>query len=124
MSFGLPDHIRNSCQIGLHDCAAYVSRRRARALIVFKVRNRLINFRVTEDEFRQIKAAAAVQGCRCTSDFARMVMLGTAHGGGTQGAEELDTQMTSLTRRLANLESDVARLTGKLGAEGLAANGD
>ena len=91
---------------------------------MIKVRSRLINFRVTEEEFQQLKAAAFHQGCRCMSEFARMVMLGTANGGATHGPDELDSQMTSLSRRLEVLESDVARLTGKLGAAGLTANGD
>jgi len=91
---------------------------------VLKVRSRLINFRVTEDEFQQLKAAAAVQGCRCMSEFARMMMLKTVSDGGNRGPEELDTQMTSLSRRLATLESDVARLTENLMAAGLPANGD
>ena len=91
---------------------------------MLKVRSRLINFRVTEDEFQQLKAAAAVQGCRCMSEFARMMMLKTVSDGGNRGPEELDTQMTSLSRRLATLESDVARLTENLMAAGLPANGD
>ncbi len=58
------------------------------------------------------------------SEFARMVMLGTANGNGTHGSDGLDIQVTSLNRRLAILESDVARITGKLGATRLSADGD
>lgn len=91
---------------------------------MFNVRRRLINFRVTEDEFERLKLAAAVQGCRCLSEFARLVMLGTANGHSSPAPESLDSQMMLFDRRLAVLESNVARLAGKLAGVGAPANAD
>ena len=42
-----------------------------------KVRSRLVNFRVTDDEFRQLKDASDRQGARCLSAFARKMVLST-----------------------------------------------
>src|ERR1017187_9362681 len=40
-------------------------------------RTRLVNFRVTDEEFERLKTASGRQGARCLSDFARGVMLGS-----------------------------------------------
>ena len=81
-----------------------------------KVRSRLINFRVTDEEFEQLKTAAAVQGSRCLSEFARLVMLGTAAGAHLMAIpESLDGKLSLFDRRLNVLESNVARLVDALG---------
>src|SRR5450759_4168274 len=46
-----------------------------------KVRGRLVNFRVTDDEFEQLKTACDRQGARCLSAFARKIMLNAPDGG-------------------------------------------
>ena len=81
---------------------------------MFQVRSRLINFRVTEDEFLRLKTAATVQGCRCLSDFARTVMLGTADGGLKPAPDSAGAQVLLLDRRLTALESKVARLMSQM----------
>jgi uncharacterized protein (DUF1778 family) len=91
---------------------------------VYKVRRRLINFRVTEEEFERLKVAAALQGSRCLSEFARFVMLGTA---GTQACatpESFDSKLSMFDRRLAVLESHMARLVNHLDGVGARSNGD
>jgi len=66
-----------------------------------KVRGRLVNFRVTNDEFEQLKAACDRQGARCLSDFLRKVVL-TAHDANNEG---FDRQLSVLNGRLSTLES-------------------
>ncbi len=83
---------------------------------MYKVRRRLINFRVTDDEFQQLKAAAALQGCRCLSEFARGVMLGSTGAQFGAAPVQLDSQMVMFDRRLSVLESNVARLVDLLGS--------
>ena len=84
-----------------------------------KIRNRLVNFRVTDEEFEQLKTAAAVQGSRCLSEFARLVMLGTAAGAHLlEVPESLNGTLSLFDRRLNVLESNVARLVGALGNSG------
>jgi len=83
-----------------------------------KIRSRLVNFRVTDEEFEQLKTAATVQGARCLSEFARLVMLGTATGRYPPAAQEpLDCKLSLFDRRLNVLESNVARLVDALASE-------
>ena len=42
---------------------------------VLRPRNRLVNFRLSEDEFEKLKASCAVHGARSISDFARSSVL-------------------------------------------------
>lgn len=80
-----------------------------------KVRSRLINFRVTDEELEQLKTAATVQGSRCLSEFARLVMLGTATNAQLSVAtESMDGKLTLFDRRLNVLEANVARLVDAL----------
>jgi hypothetical protein len=43
-------------------------------------RKRLVNFRVTDEEFRRLKTASSLKNARCLSDFARSAILETALG--------------------------------------------
>ena len=83
-----------------------------------KVRSRLINFRVTDEELEQLKTAATVQGSRCLSEFARLVMLRTAASGQFPAAPESpDGKLSLFDRRLNVLEANVARLVEALASE-------
>lgn len=83
-----------------------------------KIRTRFVNFRVTDEEFDQFKAAAAFQGSRCLSEFARLVMLGTASGEQFAAAPQtLDGKLSLFDRRLNELEANVARLADALASE-------
>ena len=69
---------------------------------VLKPRNRLINFRLNEDEYESLRAACAHQGARSLSDFARAAVLRTA------GVEERQDRRTQ--RRLSDLGHKVTEL--------------
>jgi hypothetical protein len=43
-----------------------------------KNRTRLVNFRVTEEEYAQLRNASMSQGIRCLSDFARNALFESA----------------------------------------------
>ena len=73
------------------------------------IRNRIINFRVSEDEFRRLKAASTLQNARCLSDFARAATLRVAGNPDSETVRN-DGDLLALDRRLATLESNVARL--------------
>jgi hypothetical protein len=79
---------------------------------MYKIRSRLINFRVTDEEMERLKSASALNGCRCLSDFARTVMLGSAAlPAGLGGLESPDEKRLLLMEgRLAQLESALARV--------------
>jgi len=80
------------------------------------VRNRLVNFRVTEEELRHLQAASALHNARCLSDFARAVILDSAstvtlHSKSTDAASE---QLPSFEHRLSQIESAVGRIMNAL----------
>lgn len=73
-----------------------------------KTRSRLINFRVTDEEFEQLKRACNREGARCMSDFARTIMLNRLN----LAPQSLVDQLLSLERRVLGLETSLARLAG------------
>jgi hypothetical protein len=86
---------------------------------MMKVRNRLVNFRVTEEELTQMKTAGAIQGMRCLSDFARAASLHVARSSSTQlppsdlpadkGVSQ-DDRLRECERRVAAIELQVSYL--------------
>jgi len=70
------------------------------------VRGKLVNFRVSEAEFEQLKAASSRDGARCLSAFARKMVLSATDA----GAEHLGERLTDLDRRLSTLEGSLGRL--------------
>lgn len=84
---------------------------------MLKTRNRIINFRVTEDEFTRLRAASVEHGARCLSDFARTAILIGLDGWERHGAAEAHggkDQLQSLARRLGTAERNIAKLEGLL----------
>lgn len=76
-----------------------------------KLRRRLINFRVTDQEFEKIKAASDRQGARCISEFARSLMLGNLPTDcSAETSDAYQTKLVSFDQRLAMLEHHVAQL--------------
>ena len=86
-----------------------------------KVRNRLVNFRVTEEEFQRVKAASTLNHARCVSDYARSAVLRNGVEGADPGEAHvsLDHTLRSFDQRLALLESNVARLIEALTSSSL-----
>jgi hypothetical protein len=85
-----------------------------------KVRSRLVNFRVTDDEFQQLKDASDRHGARCLSAFARTMVLSA----GAAGAENRVDELASFDRRLAVLEESMARLSNALSDSSVNVHGD
>jgi len=82
-----------------------------------KIRRRLVNFRVTDQEFERIKVASDSQGARCISEFARAVMLGGPKPGiASDSVDPIDfnDKLLAFDRRLAMLELYVSRLADAL----------
>lgn len=69
---------------------------------VFKSRNRLVVFRLNDEEYASLKVACPRKGARSISDFARSAVLRSV------GMEEREEE--SLQRRLLNLRDAVAEL--------------
>jgi hypothetical protein len=76
---------------------------------VSKPRNRVVVFRLTQDEYQDLKTVSSVRGARNISDFARSELLhAIGHG-----------RLSAVDRKLSNLESVLHRVAQLL--EGIAA---
>jgi hypothetical protein len=80
-----------------------------------KRRTRAVNFRLSEEEFRELKRASAIRGARSLSDFARtavwqMVTAGTTaepafHAGRLEdGLAQVQQQLSEIMGRLSACE--------------------
>lgn len=81
---------------------------------MLKVRSRLVNFRVTDEEFEKLRSACGRNGARSISEFARSVMLSSP----VVDAENFSDQILSLDRRVAGLEISMSRLVEALAGSG------
>lgn len=76
---------------------------------VINPRNRLVNFRLSEVEFEQLKEACYEHGARSVSEFARTAVLGSLDGGPPArpsqngGVQELDRKVSELEVRVEQL---------------------
>jgi hypothetical protein len=70
-------------------------------------RTRLVNFRVSDEEYETLRSGCARHGARSISDFARLAVLGWA--GST------DLQATAMQWRLSALGHKMADLEGRVG---------
>jgi hypothetical protein len=70
-------------------------------------RTRLVNFRVSDEEYATLRTACTRHGARSISDFARLAILGWA--GST------DLQATAMQWRLSALGHNMAELEGRVG---------
>ena len=79
---------------------------------MLKRRNRIINFRVTEDEFTRLRDASIENGARCLSDFARTAILIGLEGFHRHAPSEEHgkDELQSLVQRLGTMERNIAKL--------------
>lgn len=70
--------------------------------MILKPRNRLVNFRLTEEEFQALQAATASQNARSVSDFARGAVMRQVAGG------------AATPESLVNLESALGQLEARI----------
>jgi len=75
---------------------------------VFRPRNRLVNFRLSEDEFERLRTSCAQHGARSISDFARSSVLRRLEE--APGSQNLPSQLSHLGHKLTELESRVGQL--------------
>ncbi len=75
-------------------------------------RTRLVNFRVTDEEFQRLKTASSLKKARCLSEFARSAILETARAcePGSDPADPLADRLQDFDRRLSRLESNMSRI--------------
>ena len=76
---------------------------------VNRPRNRLVNFRVNQEEYETLRAACARNGARSISDFARLAVLKQASASGAQAAP-IQWRLSVLGHKMSELESRVKRV--------------
>ncbi len=95
---------------------------------VLKPRNRLVNFRVTEEEFEKLRGACVSDGARSLSDFARGSVLrrvevgAAADRGAANRLPDLDQKVSELEFRVEELIRLVAATSRSVGESALAAH--
>ena len=75
--------------------------------MAFKRMNRMISFRVSDDEFEKLRQRSAAEGARSVSDYARVALARESNG-------ERD-----MMQHLQRLTADVQRLTELLDRKGI-----
>jgi hypothetical protein len=75
---------------------------------VFKPRNRLVNFRLSEEEFEKLRASCSLYGARSLSDFARAAVMRSVTGAGNAPPESTDYAMD---RKVNDLETRIGELS-------------
>jgi hypothetical protein len=86
-------------------------------MVSLKPRNRLVNFRLTEEEYGKLAAVCAQKGSPSISDFTRAAILRTVElESRSEGA--LDARMTSLDARVAELEQELRQLVASYARRG------
>lgn len=78
-------------------------------MAVLKPRNRIVYFRVSEEEFQDLRSYCETYGARSVSDLARSAVLGVVQG--QQPASE-----TELLARLREIDHNIHRLNRKFDA--------
>ena len=81
-------------------------------------RTRLVNFRITDGELSQVKAASESVGYRTLSDFARTAVLQFC--GVPDDTADLKNRIGTLDERLVRMQSDLRTLMASLQSATLA----
>lgn len=81
-----------------------------------ETRSRVINFRVTQDEYRRLRKASVEGGCRCLSEYARVVLLQSLDSPPEPkpGASNGHEKMLTLELRVGLVELGLSRLEGRV----------
>ncbi len=84
---------------------------------VLNPRNRLVNFRLSEAEFDQLKSVCLERGARSISEFARNAVLRSLDAQATAADPDAE-QVQNLERKVGTLEVRVGQLLSLVGAAG------
>lgn len=84
---------------------------------VFRPRNRLVNFRLSEDEFEKLRTSCERLGARSISDFARSSVLERMEA--PTGTSAPPAKIQTLDNKVAELERRVGQLLQLVEATGV-----
>jgi len=80
-------------------------------MAVFKRKNRMISFRVSEEEYRQLQSATLSAGARSISDYARDNLFCRCQ---SEPAAAIGKRVESISEALATLDSEIKRIRSRL----------
>ena len=84
-------------------------------------RTRLVNFRVSDEEYETLRFACTRHGARSISDFVRLAALGWAGSTNLQ-ATAMQWRLSALGHTMAKLEDRVGQVLGVMEGRGLPAS--
>lgn len=80
-------------------------------MAIYSPRTRLVNFRLSEDEYQTLKEAAIRQGARSISDFARGAILNSVTNPRSENGQ---VDLTGLDRKMNEIQGTVEKISGLL----------
>ena len=78
---------------------------------VLKRRNRMVNFRLSEDEYESLKTFCVAEGVRSISDFARATLWQAINANSKSRDPSLDTWVHHIDGKVEDLDRAVRTLT-------------
>lgn len=84
--------------------------------ILSSPRSRVLNFRLTDDEYQEIRSACSVHGLRCVSDLARIAVLQFAKTHALPaGVDGLPgRRQSAIEMHLSSLDATLSRVNSRL----------
>lgn len=80
-------------------------------MAIYSPRTRLVNFRLSEDEYQTLKEAAIRQGARSISDFARAAILNSVSNPRSENGQ---MDLSTLDRKVTDIQGAVERISSIL----------
>lgn len=85
---------------------------------VVKRKNRMISFRLSDEEYDHLVTLCQTQGARSLSDLARAAMQSLIANGGANGAVDIEERISHLDGRVKILDRAVERLSQMVATAG------
>jgi hypothetical protein len=83
-------------------------------MAIYSPRTRLVNFRLSEDEYQTLKEAAIRQGARSISDFARGAILNSVANPKMENGNHHTLDLAGLDRKVSEIQGTVEKISGFL----------
>lgn len=79
-------------------------------MAVFKPRTRIVSFRLSEEEYEDLKTVCMTHGARSISDFARFATRQWVSGEGKTPDEVLQQMLRQLNGKVKRIDGELKRL--------------
>jgi len=84
-------------------------------MTVLKRRNRMVNFRLSEDEYKDLKDLCVSEGARSISDYARAAVCKSLNGRAPESDHPLDERMRRLDGKVEELDRAIRLIVELVG---------